>query len=263
MFQPVQPLFEPAADGAWQATEVALGPWSPDALHGGPVAALLARAIEAVEAPAPMAPARLTVELLRPVGREPVRVAAEVLRPGRKVQVVEATLEGSSGPLARARALRIREQAVPVPPGPPEVVPPGPEHGTDSPPWREDEPVAFHNTGVEHRFVLGRFDRPGPATDWIRLVAPVVPDEEPSPLQRVAAAADFGNGISGILDPAAATWINPDLTVHLSRLPVDEWIALEATTHLGPDGWGLAESALYDTRGRIGRAVQSLVVEPR
>lgn len=258
------PLFEPAGDGAWRATESARGPWSPEALHGGPVAALLARAIEAVEAPGPMAPARLTVELLRPVGLDdPVTVTADVLRPGRKVQLVEAILEGPAGPLARARALRIREEAVPVPSGPTEVVPPGPEHGTGSPPWREDEPVAFHNTGVEHRFVLGRFDRPGPATDWIRLVAPVVPDEVPSPLQRVAAAADFGNGISGILDAATSTWINPDLTVHLSRLPVGDWVCLEATSHLGPLGWGMAESALYDTGGRIGRAVQSLLVEQR
>lgn len=49
--------------------DVARGPWDPTALHGGPTAALLARAVEGHEAdPAqPMRVARLTVDLLRPV----------------------------------------------------------------------------------------------------------------------------------------------------------------------------------------------------
>jgi hypothetical protein len=49
-------------------TELARGPWDPRALHGGPVAALLARAVErADDAGTPFHVARLTVELLRPV----------------------------------------------------------------------------------------------------------------------------------------------------------------------------------------------------
>ena len=40
----------------------------------------------------------------------------------------------------------------------------------------------------------------GPATDWIRLRGPVVDDEPISPLQRVLAAADFGNGVSRLAD---------------------------------------------------------------
>ena len=41
-------LFTVLDDGRVQATELARGPWDPDALHGGPVAALAARALEAV-----------------------------------------------------------------------------------------------------------------------------------------------------------------------------------------------------------------------
>ena len=48
-------------------TELCRGPWSPDAQHGGPPAALMARAAEGFEGGEEMQVARLTVELLRPV----------------------------------------------------------------------------------------------------------------------------------------------------------------------------------------------------
>ena len=90
---------------------------------------------------------------------------------------------------------------------------------------------------------------------------PVVAGEEPSPEQRAVAVADFGNGISSELDFATSIFINPDLTVHLVRPPEGEWVCLDARTRFGPPGTGLAESALWDGRGRIGRSLQSLYVE--
>lgn len=54
-----------------------------------------------------------------------------------------------------------------------------------------------------------------------------------------------------------------DLTISLLRRPVGEWICLDARTAFGPDGGGLAESALYDAQGLIGRATQSLAVRLR
>jgi hypothetical protein len=85
----------------------------------------------------------------------------------------------------------------------------------------------------------------------------------PSVYQRVAVAADTGNGISAILDFARYTFVNADLTINLLRRSRGEWICLDARTHLGPDGGGLAESALYDVDGLVGRATQSLSVRPR
>jgi hypothetical protein len=91
----------------------------------------------------------------------------------------------------------------------------------------------------------------------------VVADEEPSPIMRVAAAADFGNGISQLLPMQDWIFINPDLTFTVSRPPAGEWVCLDATSHLTDDGAGFAESALFDERGRIGRAVQSLLLDRR
>jgi hypothetical protein len=104
--------------------------------------------------------------------------------------------------------------------------------------------------------------RPGPATDWIRLRVPLVAGEPTPPLARVAAAADFGNGISWVLPPDQGyRFINPDLTVYLHRPLAGEWVCLEAVTAVEPIGIGLAESRLWDERGPIGRALQSLLLE--
>jgi hypothetical protein len=79
---------------------------------------------------------------------------------------------------------------------------------------------------------------------------------------RVAAAADFGNGASAILDWNRRLFINPDLGIWLSRHPEGEWVCLEATTRVdAAHGAGMAESALWDERGRMGRSVQSLLIE--
>lgn len=252
-------LFEPADGGHWQPTELSRGPWAPEALHGGPVAALLAGAAEPLLNG--LQPVRLTVELLRPVPMAPLTVSAAVDRPGRKVQLVAAEVADGDIPVARASVLGIRQAPVEVPEQPDADLPPPPEAASADAP--EAYYRAFHADGVEHRFVAGAFAEPGPATDWIRLRVPVVPDEEPSPLQRVAAAADFGNGVSRIISFTELLFINPDLTVYLHRLPAGEWVCIDAASRLEPNGIGYAESVLHDRHGRIGRSCQSLLVDRR
>lgn len=260
-------LFRP--DGArFVPHALTRGPWSPDAMHGGPVAALLARTAERIEAPGPMHPARLTVELLRPVPLVPLVASARVVRPGRKVQWVEATLKAGDAEVARATLLRIRTTTLPWPDhvagGDTRLPFGGPDHTTATrTSWASDEPPAYHNTATEHRLVRGTWGDLGPVSDWIRLRHPLVEGEEPSPLQRVAAVADFGNGVSAALPYAAYRFINPDLTVTLHRLPATEWVCLDAATYPEPHGTGVAESVLFDERGRIGHATQTLVLEAR
>jgi len=120
---------------------------------------------------------------------------------------------------------------------------------------------AFHSEGAELRFVKGAFEAPGPATVWVRLRVPVLADEQPSPLERVAAAADFGNGVSSPLSFGDWLFINPDLTIHVSRLPMGEWVGLESYTSAESQGIGISESRLWDEEGPIGRSVQSLLID--
>ena len=93
---------------------------------------------------------------------------------------------------------------------------------------------------------------------WFRLNHPLVKGEAPSPYQRVAVAADSGNGVSAALDFAKYVFVNCDLTINLLRRPVGESICLQAQSLFGGNGSGLAESALFDEQGLIGQATQSL-----
>jgi hypothetical protein len=254
-------IFEPVGD-QYVPTEAALGPWTDQALHGGPPTMLLAREIESVPAEQPMFVARLTVELMRPVGRVPLAVRSRMVRPGRRVQLVEASLWNGELEVARATAVRMRRQQVevpidadPPPRDPPEAVTPW-SGGYRSGP-------AYHLLGVEARSPQQPGGKRGPGWTWFRLKLPLVPGEEPSGLLRICAAADFPNGISNIVEPTALSYVNPDLTIYVLRPPVDDWVLVDARTWLEPHGTGMAEGALYDRRGRIGRSIQSLLVEPR
>jgi acyl-CoA thioesterase len=253
-------LFHRLSANEFEPTDLARGPWNRDALHGGPSAALLAGAAEHALGDG-MFPARLTVELLRPVPVAPLTVETEVTRPGRKVRLVAVRLRTAETVVASATSLGIRTAAVAVPEQPAAEQPPPPGINRESPPHAEW--TAFHHAGVDHCIVAGSWNEPGPATDWIRLRVPVVADEETTPYQRVAAAADFGNGISSLADFESLTYINPDLTICLHRLPVGEWVCLDASSRLETHGVGFAESALFDEHGRIGRSVQSVLVEAR
>ena len=234
-----------------------VGPWSPDALHGGPVSALLSGA---VEDPSHLSQVvRVTIELMRPVPLTPLRLTSEVVRPGRNVQLVEASLWSDSLEVARARALRIRRAEVEVPVDHDLPYLP-PDDGSAAAPDRDR--TAFP-AAVDLRFVKGSWEELGPVTMWSRLLVPVVEGQPVSQLQRVAAVADFGNGVSRVVDFQTHVFINPDLTVALARVPQGEWILFDAVSRLSTEGFGQAESQIFDAVGPVGRSIQSLLVTPR
>jgi hypothetical protein len=97
----------------------------------------------------------------------------------------------------------------------------------------------------------------------MRMRVPIVDGEEPTPLERVLVAADSGNGVSATLDWTRFLFVNVDLSVHLHR-PLDgEWVCLDAITIPERSGIGIADTALYDERGPVGRAAQTLLVDER
>lgn len=253
-------------DGAqFASTELTRGPWSPVHQHGGPPSALMARELErrlAAETDgAPFHPARMTVELLKPVPIAPLRIVTETVRPGRKVRGLAATCTAGGEVVARATVLFIRHAEIGA------AVAHGggaPRSVADSPPYQFTffhAPAGYH-TAMELRAAEGTWGT-GVMAMWMRLGVPVVPGESPSPLQRVMVAADSGNGISAVLDPKRHTFLNPDLSVHLHRVPAGEWVCLAATTTVSAGGVGLAECALSDETGPLGRSLQSLLIDNR
>ncbi len=260
-----EPIFE-RRDGAWAPSGHARGPWGPEAQHGGAPAALLAREIEALEPGADMLVARITYEFLGPVPLSPLVADAWVNRPGRRFQIVEAELRSGSRAVVRARAVRLRRGAINVPAAARDSDPPpceGPEQSAAAPFPSPGEATGFHRTAMEIRFAAGTGYARGPSLAWFRLARPLVAGEDPSPLQRVAAAADFGNGISSTLNFDEHLFINTDLSLHLVREPVGEWVLLDSRTFIDPLGVGLAVSRLYDPGGAIGLAAQTLYVDRR
>ncbi len=255
-----EPVFE-AANGRFVASEAARGPWDPGAQHGGAPAALLMRAFEQLPSADGLALARVTYELLRPAPIGPVEVRAEVVRPGGRVQLLEGSMLAGGVEVVRARALRVRRAQAGNAGAPADGSPPGPDQARPAeirPPFRP----MFALDAVEIRFVSGSWGS-GPCTAWFRLRRPLVTGETPTPLQHLAAAGDFGNGISASLSWDDYLYINPDLTLYVEREPVGEWICLDSQTRIAAGGIGVADSVLYDERGRVGRAIQALLVAPR
>jgi hypothetical protein len=254
-------FYVPLGDGRWQATVHTTGPWDAGAQHGGPPSALLGRAMQECEPRQDMLVTRFTCEILRPIPVGEISVAARLARPGRSVELLEASASADGREVARATAWRVlRTAADPVPSrhAAPEGLP-GQYPTVPSPPgW-----IDGYLSAIEWRAVRGGFAQPGPASVWTRMRYPLVPDEEPTALERVLIVADSGNGASWELDIARWLFINPELTVHLHREAVGEWISLDAHTTISPGGAGLATSVLSDTQGPVGVGAQSLLIAPR
>lgn len=208
---------------------------------------------------------RLTLELMRPLSRAPLSSRVEVAREGRRVQTITVVLHDRDGTVSTsAVALRVRTADIDTP-NATDPVPTALGDGPDDLPAFEGNPAwrrgFFHAT--ELRFSDGALGEPGPAAAWIRLTVPVVDDEPVTPLSRVAAAGDFGNGVGAPLPMDRFLYINPDLTVAVDRHPVDEWVGISARSTAGADGVGRTVTAMADRQGRIGTALQSLYVDHR
>jgi hypothetical protein len=248
--------------GRFRATELTRGPWSRDHQHGGPPAALLARAMEQLAGDGVLL-ARLTFDFLRPVPIAPLTVRAEVTRAGAKVRRVQATLAAADGAvLVQASAVAIRMASVlsssigdggRPPPPPEEAVPLVLPFFADA--------VAYQ-TAVEMRVARGTWGK-GPAAAWMRPRTPLVAGEAASPLQRLLVVADSASGVAVVLDHARYTFVNADLTVAIHRPPAGEWLCLDAATAAEAHGVGLTRARLWDRDGPLGVSLQACVVDRR
>ena len=249
-----------------RATELTRGPWDPQHQHAGPPIAMVCRAIEAVAREHGLTHiGRLTANLLRPLPIAELEIEVTTDYSGRNAAHYSAQLWGGGKELARFTALAQREQALVLPDaldGHP--LPKAPKPPADSAARRM--PFGRRLPGyadlVENRIASGAFFS-GRCAAWFRLQRPLVEGEDASGYQRVAVAADSGNGISAVLSLEHYVFVNSDLTINLLRRPLGEWICVDARTLLAPNGCGLAESQLFDETGLIGRATQSLSVRAR
>jgi hypothetical protein len=254
-------FYEPLGGDRYRSTEHTAGPWSAENQHLGPPSALLGRALEALPSSSSSSIARVTIEILGPVPLAELEVTASVERPGRSVELLAGEISAGGRVVVRGRAWRVVQSdttAVVAGAGEPLAAPDRGRPVGRPPNWGPG-----YLDVMEWRTLHGSFAEPGPATLWARQQVDLVAGEAPTGLQRLLTVADSGNGVSNRLNPLEWWFINTELTVHLHREPTGEWIALDATTVIGPHGVGTALSTLHDIEGPVGVGTQALMVRPR
>jgi hypothetical protein len=208
----------------------------------------------------------MSVDILGPVPVAELELTSRVLRPGRTVELVQAELGDGTRVAVRAQAWRVRSTDLDLPPLPPAHDDPTVDPVPGLPDTDSVLPEGWtggYLHAMQWRLAAGQWSERGPATIWGRMGVPLIPDEEPTGLQRTMIVADSGNGVSNVLPLGDWLFINPDLTVHLCAEPAGEWICLDARTRVDPHGFGLASSRLFDQTRLVGRGAQALLVGPR
>lgn len=251
-------------------TEAAGGPWSPQYLHGGSPAGLLAWQLEQLTAGTGLRLARLSVDLLRPVPAKPLQVETEVVRSGRRLRLLAANLNADGVTVCRASALYLEQVPVKVPDygrfsssGLPRGEHPAASLMEVAQRQRKTPPLTLpglHSTaqvclidGVEGR---------GQGRVWMRLPVPVVADEPCSSTVQAATLSDFGNGIAQLRVAEDTGSINADISLYLHREPRGEWLGLAARSRMEDHGNGLVETTLFDETGAVGRVLQATLAMP-
>jgi hypothetical protein len=248
-------------------TDHCRGPWDGDACHAGPPTGLLVRAMQ--RALPEFRLARVTVDLVKPIPMTGFYVDVEVTRQGRNVAGTGAALVDSDGSVrATATGLHVVEQQPPVFDATLD------NSGIETPRLADAEPGPFPIDAARHhgrpgfsgdavrmRYPPGEDRRPGASTVWMN-TARLLPDETPSAFEAICPLADCGNAFSRHAEPSEVVFVNADLTIALHRDPVGEWFGSRVVSWWQPDGVGLADALLFDDRGPVGRALQTMVLRP-
>lgn len=252
----------------YESTPLANAGWYDEGQHGGAFTALVAGHLETIPTLADMEVSRITVELFRVVPIVPLRIEHDVVREGKKIQTITARVfDPADSLLSIVTMQRLRVTPLDLPddiePLRPDLPPPEPQKAALGEAWGVGDPnkVMFHRHAMEVQDSVGGFATKGPGAVWMRLLKPVIADRPNSAVQRIVATADFANGVSRALDMDTWVFMNPDLTIHITRYPEGEWIGLSAESSYGSLGRGVATGRIWDTSGFVGRSTQTLFLD--
>lgn len=252
-----------AAGDEFVPTRIAQGPWG-DSLSGNIVGGIVGHVIERDAGDAAMQPARLTVDLLRPVALAPLRVRTTIVRDGRRLRLVDAELLQSDVVVTRASAMFLRRSTQPagdvwtmpveMPPLPTE---PDQHSALNMLIWAYGKSSELSGPSVN----LDDWQHTGPKYAWLRQTKPLVDGEPLTPFTRAAMAGDVTSSLTHF-GSDGLHFINADYTLTLSRLPDGPYLGLAALTHSSDAGVATGTAALFDQHGPIGSAMATGVVNP-
>ncbi|MFC4376464.1 acyl-CoA thioesterase domain-containing protein [Nocardia halotolerans] len=245
------PAYFTQVDGVFRPTRFSMSLWARNTLSGPPVCGLIAREVEAHYCTDEFVPARLTVDLHRAVPAVPITVTSERIRDGKRVRSVAITLRADDTVLARGSALLLKRST--QPPG--EL-------------WRSDRdrPVPPPSALAVLDDALHLFGSDGHADGWsvkmtehqndtrkrkwVRNI-PVV-DGEPASAFCYAAMTGEQTSLVTNWGTEGIGFINTDVSITFSRMPIGTDMGLEADAHLSDDGIAAGAAVLYDEQGAFG-----------
>jgi len=241
--------------GEFEPTQFAGSRWGDDHLNGPAVVGLAAQALESQCGSDDYMPTRLTVDLFRAARCVLTTVSVREVRDGRRVHSAECEVAQEGRLVARATLLQYRRSA--APPGRLWTVPmsiPFPSHleagvqtavHSDVADWSRSP--GEHQNESRKRFYNSAID--------------VVAGEPNSQFLRAVMVAEATSLVTNI-GTHGVGYINGDLTVGLARLPIGEWIGVQADSHWAADGVAVGTATLFDRSGAFGSGMTTAVANP-
>ena len=248
-------LFTLTGSGEFEPTHFAGSHWGDDHLNGPAVVGLAARTLELHHGSPDFMPTRLTVDLFRAARSVPTAVTFRVVRDGRRVRSAECEVVQEGRLVARATLLQYRRSTAPpgrlwsVPttiPFPPRLDD-GVQTAVDSDAGDWSRSPGDHQNDSRKRFYNSAID--------------VVAGQPNSQFVRAVMVAEATSLVTN-LGTHGVGYINGDLTVGLARLPVGEWIGVQADSHWAADGIAVGTATLFDRSGAFGSGMTTAVANP-
>ena len=247
--------FTQAGEDRYLPTRYAQSHWGADHLNGPALVGLAARTLEANYGEVDFMPARLTVDLFKAARGVPTTTKVGLIRDGRRVRNSECEIMQDGATVARATMVQYRRAEPPR----------GQQWVSDT---DFDWPAEFGEAGLSYMgsdgvgWTSGIGEHQNTARKrFINRMIDVVEGHDNTPFVRATMIAE-GTSLVTNLGTGGVGYINGDLTVALARLPVDEWMGVQADSHRAADGISVGSATLFDRIGAFGSGLVTAVGNP-
>lgn len=241
-------------DGRFLPTESSRSGWGDNVMSGPAVVGLAAHCLERDFGADGFLPTRLTADLFRAALRVPTEVRTRLVRDGRRIRGSECDVIQDGVIVARATMVQFRRST--PPPGEEWVseesfIPPQGVQGTaylidsDGTGWSQS--AAAHQNASRKRVYHRTVD--------------VIEGQSPSPFVRTVIAAEATSLVTN-MGTEGIGYINGDLTVAISRLPIGDYVGVQADSHWAKDGIAVGAATLFDDDGPFGTGMVTAIANP-